>query len=113
MRVRTLVAAAMTVALLGGTPGPASSGPTVEVAAEGPAWAVRVNGQVVLRLRGPGAPARARQVADRLRALPGEARSVELVPARGSVDVYVSGRRVVAAHAAEARANRTSPSALA
>ncbi|MCL6499358.1 MAG: hypothetical protein K6U07_04975 [Firmicutes bacterium] len=113
MRVRTLVAAAMLVALLGGTPGPAASGPAVEVAADGPTWAVWVNGRLVLRLRSPGAPARARQVADRLRALPAEARTVEIVPASGSVDVYVSGRRVVSADAAEARANRTSPFALA
>ncbi|MDR7414519.1 MAG: hypothetical protein QN202_10070, partial [Armatimonadota bacterium] len=103
----------MLVALLGGSPGPAASGPAVEVAAEGPAWAVWVNGRLVLRLRGPGAAARARQVADRLRALPAAARTVEIVPASGSVDVYVSGRRVVAADPAEARANRTSPSALA
>jgi hypothetical protein len=113
MRLRTLFAAALSVVLLAGPAGPAQSGPAVDVVAEGAAWSVRVNGQVVLRLRGPGASARAQQVAQRLRALPDRPAPVQVTAEPDAAAVYVGGRRVVTADAQQARANRTSPEALA
>ncbi|MCS7235421.1 MAG: hypothetical protein RMM30_05530 [Armatimonadota bacterium] len=79
---------------------------------EGSRWAIRVNGVVALRLRGPQASERAREVARRLGGLPAHAH-VTLAPDEGFVDVYVSGRRVVRVDRLEARANHTSPYALA
>lgn len=113
MRVRPVVVAALSVVLVAESAVPARSGPVVEVAVEAAAWAVRVNGHVALRLRGPRASERAQEVARRLRTLPDGAGPVRVVRGRDAADVYVGGRRVVTADLLEARANRTSPEALA
>jgi hypothetical protein len=115
MRLRTLVAANILLLGLAGTPAPGQTplGPSVEVVGEGTAVSVRVNGLVVMRLRGPGGPARAQVVAQRLRSLPPGASSVEVVPGKDAADLWVTGRRVVSVDREQARANRTSPSLLA
>jgi len=88
-------------------------GPSVEVAGEGPVVSVRVNGLVVLRLRGPEASTQAQVVARRLRSLPAGANSVEVVPGKDGAEVRVAGRRVVTVDRGQARANQTSTSLLA
>ncbi len=113
MRLRPLLPVTALVVLLLRPGGPALSAPMVQVVPEGSAWAIRVNGVLALRLRGPQAPARAREVARRLGGLPSDAPNVTLAPDEGFVDVYVSGRRVVRVDRLEARANQTSPYALA
>lgn len=113
MRVRGFLAAAL-CAVLGMVPqGVATQAHTVQVAAEGTAWAVRVNGHVVLRLRGHDSAVRAQAVAARLRYLPRGGQDVQVVPEGGSVGVYAAGRRIVSVGWDQARANRTSPYGLA
>ncbi len=112
MRACSLVA----LALLAGLCAPAEGAvgpPVVEAArAPGSVW-VRVNGVVVLRLRGPEADRRAQQVAQRLRALTPDPASVQVVGGKTSAELMAAGRRVLTVDPLEARANRTSPYLLA
>ncbi len=114
MRFRTLVAATLLVGL-GSAHGWGQTAlrPAVDVAGEGPAVSVRVNGLVVMRFRGPEAVKRAHAVAQRLGSLPPGLHPVELVPSEHGVDLQVAGKRVVTVDPGQARANRTSPYRLA
>ena len=115
MRARSLLLLAPLWALLATAAAqPSAPPPDVEVVRAGEVASVQVNGVVVLRLRGAGAVSRAEAVAGRLRALPSRTdASVRLVPQDGAVDVVVDGVRVFTADVGQARANRTSPYALA